>query len=577
MPRPPPQNPPNQAFASTYSESSPAYSVEDTARHSPVHKRPLPLIEPKASKLSFAQQLYASAAKPSGPYTPPSITVPSITGSSSRAPLVSLTSNGISSRPHAASVSSYRPQSYHTPHDTHRAPHRTQSYQPASNSHHQPSAHHRASTISTGITYGHSNTSNFNVPLRPLHTGGSSSQSQIPDTTPSLQTIATLPPHVQQYHTNTSMPLAVPIPSYPAVPPPATSPIFPASNATHPFQHPLPATAMSPPHIPTQIQPQIQQQQVQQQILQQHQIPTATPPKPQAQQQSSQIGQAVGRFALGVAGGALSAALGIPNKNGGISGALGAALENGAFNDGGDIFGALVGGVSGTDYTGSDPSASQGGGLDSSFLAGLDPSLLQGGTGLDSSFLQAIQGQSSDTGYQSLINGLTQQQQPTSQPDPNFQALMHLQQQYAAQNQQMLSQMAAGGHHAAPSTATGLHHGAQMQHHHQTSGSHHAASNPPHGQNLHGAQHQNNAGQSMQNALDQQTQAILQQLQQQQAAQDQLIQQQMNQMMGGFNQQQTQFQFGGGGDYDGYAALAAAQSQAASLDFAIGIQQSGIF
>ncbi|KAF8060942.1 hypothetical protein FPV67DRAFT_1673774 [Lyophyllum atratum] len=35
-------------------------------------------VQPKASKLSFAQQLYASAAKPSQAYTPPTIAIPSI-------------------------------------------------------------------------------------------------------------------------------------------------------------------------------------------------------------------------------------------------------------------------------------------------------------------------------------------------------------------------------------------------------------------------------------------------------------------------------------------------------------------
>ncbi|GLB36600.1 hypothetical protein LshimejAT787_0308880 [Lyophyllum shimeji] len=338
--------------------NGPAFPVAETPRYTLDPSSPRSsTVQPKGSKLSFAQQLYASASKPSQTYTPPSITIPTIPTPpvSPRPNSIQRTTPYLPSPPsssgniyassgHSASefhhqvVSSQRPQagaygpdpslnshpSHHTS-SAHYAPHRAQSYQPPQASHQQISAPHRASSYPASMMSTPKPTPNLTTTLRPPPNASLGQSQNKPDTTPSLQTIATPPPHLQPYYaTNTNVTIAAPMPSYPS-PPNSASPATLLNASGHSFQQPVPFTPTSPPQFVQQNNTMLTQpsaaapapvappQLVQQNYTIQTQASTATTVAPQYQQQpqtASHLGQAVGAFAMGMAGGAVSAAFG---------------------------------------------------------------------------------------------------------------------------------------------------------------------------------------------------------------------------------------------------------------------------
>ncbi|KAF5377236.1 hypothetical protein D9615_006418 [Tricholomella constricta] len=489
--------------------------------------RPQSTVQPKASELSFAQQLYASAAKSNQTYTPPLISVPNppLSPQFAKQPAMPLLPNPFPLNSNVHGSTNYgahhfhipaiplrRPQSQHGAHGVgHRAPYRTQSSQPVAMPHQRHSSHHRAATYTTGMMSKPKATPNFNTTLRPPPNASISASTKI-DTTPTLQTGVAPPPH-------SNAALAVSAASFPS-PPNFTSPA-----SAHSFQQPLPPMPVSPPHLTQQHVLQIQ--------------PAVTPQQPlkplKPNRLAAQTGQALSNFAIDMAGEALSATLGVPQGNiGGVSGAVGGALVNGVLGGDGNLTSAIADGLS---------------------------SLTSQNTGLDSSQLQAAMQGLPGADHSSFINNLVLQQATQLAAGVNDQFLAHLHQMQVAQQHQTLAQMAclssgAGTNTAAPDpglAAFNNAYNAQMQASQQV---YQTAFNAVQAQaaQTQAQAHQQAASQSQQTqafvqaAYQQQQQQQQEQLQlqlqtqqhvlqQQQALQQQLFQQQLQQVQATYDQQ----------------------------------------
>lgn len=349
------------------------------------------IIQPKTSGLSFAQQLYASSirthvispAPTASLPTPP--TSPPLVSNSPRAPLLpnpqppnfsspaqshntsstqdfyrsavssqfSQQRSGSQTGPHSpysssphGSFTTSLPPSNNLPH---HALHRAQSYQPVTTPHHHDSHHHRASTLMAGPSKPRGPPS-LKTTLRPPSMNNVSAHISRPlDTTPALQPPALQPPALQ------------PLAPQPVV---ATTPhlqlqhfgqanmAFNASYPSPPNSGPSPPTALTPAahYLPPASQPALPsppQQQITQQYMMQNTVVTPPPPQAMAQPQNAgpqqqpatfadlglAAGSALGRFAMNVAGGALTASAGVQSNIGGVGGAIGSALvaEDGDF------------------------------------------------------------------------------------------------------------------------------------------------------------------------------------------------------------------------------------------------------
>ncbi|KAG5646885.1 hypothetical protein DXG03_001961 [Asterophora parasitica] len=472
--------------------TSPAQSETTETREPPTPEyepalslQPVQPIQPKSSKLSFAQQLYASASNPTQAYKPPSIHAPIIpTPPMSPQAATPGYSPRIAPGDHSAPPNSTanmhdfnhnsarRPLSVHGYPAAHRAPHRAQTYgavaTPASAQSH--SHHHRTSTISGGMMSRAKPTPNFTTTLRPP---SEVSESLNTHTTAAFQAAASYPspPPTSTRHSRSlpPTPLSPPSqftqPSFPQSPPshtaspPAVSPPTASPVSSPTFQHPPPAVQQSPPPFqqpppptlqppppafqppphpplpqapppppaprPLHIPPHMHHPPMPVQVQTVHLPPPPPPPPPPSKTSTatnflkSQAGQALGKIAVGVAGGALSSAFGgSPSTGisslGGLGASIGGALVNnlGANGDGSDLVSSVAGGL----FSGFSPQ-------DGNNIPGVDAiNALQG----------ALPGQGGFSGpdYGSIVSGLMhslphqQQQQPPQpqqQPQPQYQ------------------------------------------------------------------------------------------------------------------------------------------------------------
>ncbi|RDB28582.1 hypothetical protein Hypma_015044 [Hypsizygus marmoreus] len=257
---------------------SPVSSVSSHTSSLPIADEPRPRspIQPRASGLTFAQQLYASAIQPDDRVSPPLTetgglpspplspsaaiprTVPILSTPSSSFTISSTSQQDVSDptelystrvssqyiqpRNKTRRASSYFSSSSPFPDPTAPpAARRTQSHQPVSSSYQQTYSPHRASTYmgKSSTPYG---TPNLLTTLRPPR----SQFGNKVDSTPSFQTIAAPPPpslQLQQTGLQNTGTIAAPVPSYPS--PPVSNP-SPLSAFSLQASYNLPASAQAP-------------------------------------------------------------------------------------------------------------------------------------------------------------------------------------------------------------------------------------------------------------------------------------------------------------------------------------------